>query len=126
MNTLQNLIDKLNEAMKEVQNLQMQPTVHNCQTVVKTYNALQAAAQIGLEIAAPAPKQPDAAPAAKMAQKIGEMEHAARNGQTRENGSKAEDPETPENVIRLEPEKEYKPSEDALDGNTPCVQEGDI
>ena len=65
MNTLQNLLDKLNEAMAAIQNLQMQPTVHNCQTVVKAYNALQAAAQIGLEIAAPAPKQPDAAPAAE-------------------------------------------------------------
>ena len=65
MNTVQTLVDKLNEAMTAIQNLQMQPTVHNCQTVVKAYNALQAAAQIGLEIAAPAPKQPDAAPAAE-------------------------------------------------------------
>ena len=107
MNTLQNLLDKLNEAMAAIQNLQIQPTEHNCGNIMKALGNMREIANIGM----------------KMAQKIGEMEHAARNGQTRENGSESEDPE---NVIRLEPEKEYKPSEDALDGNAPCVQEGDI
>lgn len=98
MNTLQTLVDKLNEAMQAIQNLQMQPTVRNCQTVVKAYNALQAAAQIGLEIAAPAPKQPDAAPAAENVVRM------------------------PEGTS----EKERQESQDALDGNPPCCGEDDI
>ena len=47
---LQELINKLNEAMSAIQSLQLQPTEYNCSRIVTALNAIQAAAQIGGEL----------------------------------------------------------------------------
>lgn len=47
---LQELINKLNEAMQSIQNLQVQPTEHNCTQIVSALHAIRDAAQIGVQM----------------------------------------------------------------------------
>ena len=48
---LQELVNKLNEAMQSIQNLQVQPTEHNCTQIVSALHAIRDAAQIGVQMA---------------------------------------------------------------------------
>lgn len=41
---LNELINKLNEAMQAIQSLQIQPTEHNCRQIVSALDAIRAAA----------------------------------------------------------------------------------
>ena len=47
---LQELINKLNEAMQTIQSLELRPTEYNCSRVLTSLKAIQAAAQIGAEM----------------------------------------------------------------------------
>ena len=47
---LQDLVSKLNEAMTAIQNLQIQPTEHNCRGIITALTGIRDAANIGAEM----------------------------------------------------------------------------
>lgn len=47
---LQELIDNLNEAMQNIQTLQIQPTENNCNMICNALKAIRKAAQIGVDM----------------------------------------------------------------------------
>ena len=47
---LQELINKLNEAMQSIQSLQIQPTEHNCSQICAALGAIRKAAGIGADM----------------------------------------------------------------------------
>lgn len=99
-----NIQDKINEIYAIVQELQIQPTEHNVTRLAGIMKGLK-------EVFAGVNFMQGEIDKLNEEKKQREAEHAEP---------------TPGNVVEIAPQNSYHTSEDALDGNEPCAQEGDV